>query len=86
MDSDFQIFRLVARENEMKVERDKVERDKVTGSIWFSQGIHKMTLQFKWWKNFWIPPTQNFKIDFKIDFSPNCVGWIEISTSNSDSA
>ena len=83
MVSDFWISRLVARESEMNdFWRNSVERHQVTGSIWFSQYIHKMTLQFKWWKNFWIPPTQNFEIDF----SPYCVGWIEISTSNSDSA
>ena len=83
MVSDFWISRLVARESEMNdFWRNSVERHQVTGSIWFSQYIHKMTLQFQWWKNFWIPPTQNFEIDF----SPYCVGWIEISTSNSDSA
>ena len=83
MDSDFQISRLVARESEMNdFWRNFVERHQVTGSIWFSQGIHKMTLQFQWWKKFWIPPTQNFKIDFP----PYCVGWIQILTSNSDSA
>ena len=62
--------------------RKFVERHQVTGSIWFSQGIHKITLQFHWWKNFPIPPTQNLKVDFL----PYCVGWIEISASNSDSA
>ena len=83
MDSDFQISRLVARESEMNdFWRNFVERHQVTGSIWFSQGIHKMTLQFQWWKKFWIPPTQNFKTDFP----PYCVGWIQILTSNSDSA
>ena len=83
MVSEFLISRLVARESEMNdFWRNFVERHQVTGLIWFSQGLHKMTLQFQWWKNFWIPPTQNFKINFPSLF----VGWIEILTSNSDSA
>ena len=41
MDSDFQISRLVARESEMNdFWGNFVERHQVTGSIWFSQGIH----------------------------------------------
>ena len=83
MDSDFQISLLVARESKMNdFWRNFVERHQMTVLIWFLQYTHKMALKFQWCKNFWNPPTQNFKINF----SPLCVGWIQILTSNSDSA
>ena len=48
--------------------------------------IHIIWLQIsfliQWCKNFWYSPTQNFKMNF----SPKCVGGIKISTSNSNSA